>query len=429
MALTLLFGFVVLLVLGVPLAFVMGGAGLLALLVEGELSLLIAPQRFFHGINSFSLMAIPFFILAADLMSASAITSAILRFASGLIGHIRGGLGHVNVLTNMIFAGISGSALADAAGPGAIMMRMMQKAGYDKHYSAALSGAGATIGPIIPPSIIMVIYAITHSQVTVGGLFMAGIVPGILLGIALAITNHLLARRHGYGEVRAPHSWAERGRRFWQALPALLMPVIVIGGITSGLFTATEASAVAVIYALLVGTLVTRQLTPALIAKVLVQSALVTSGALLIVGMASLLAWILTVLQLPQEIAAAIAGITTDPIMVMLIVGLFVFICGFFIDTLPAIIILVPVLAPLAAKFGIDPLHFAMAIVLNLTIGLITPPVGGVLFVISSVSRLRIEAIAKAMVPFIMAEGIVLVMVMLIPEVSLFLPHLLGFKR
>ncbi len=429
MALTLLFGFVVLLVLGVPLAFVMGGAGLLALLVEGELSLLIAPQRFFHGINSFSLMAIPFFILAADLMSASAITSAILRFASGLIGHIRGGLGHVNVLTNMIFAGISGSALADAAGPGAIMMRMMQKAGYDKHYSAALSGAGATIGPIIPPSIIMVIYAITDSQVTVGGLFMAGIVPGILLGIALAITNHLLARRHGYGEVREPHSWAERGRRFWQALPALLMPVIVIGGITSGLFTATEASAVAVIYALLVGTLVTRKLTPALIAKVLVQSALVTSGALLIVAMASLFAWILTVLQLPQEIAAAIAGITTDPIMVMLIVGLFVFICGFFIDTLPAIIILVPVLAPLAAKFAIDPLHFAMAIVLNLTIGLITPPVGGVLFVISSVSRLRIEAIAKAMVPFIIADSIVLLMVMLIPEVSLFLPHLLGFKR
>ncbi len=429
MGIALLLGFVSLLALGVPLAFVMGGAGLLAILVDGEISLLLVPQRFFHGINSFSLMAIPFFILAADLMSASAITSAILRFASSLIGHIRGGLGHVNVLTNMIFAGISGSALADAAGPGAIMMRMMQKAGYDKHYAAALSGAGATIGPIIPPSIIMVIYAITDNQVTVAGLFMAGVVPGILLGVSLAIANHLIARRNNYGEIRPASSWPERGRRFRAALPALLMPVIVIGGIVSGLFTSTEASAVAVIYALLVGTLVTRKLTPALIGKVLVQSAMVTSGALLIVAMASLFAWILTVLQLPQDVANAIGSVTDNPLLVMLIVGVFVFICGFFIDTLPAIIILVPVLAPLAAKFGIDPLQFAMAIVLNLTIGLITPPVGGVLFVISSVSRLRFEAIARAMVPFIIAELVVLLMVMFIPQVSLALPHLFGFTR
>ncbi len=429
MGLTLLLGFVVLLVLGVPLAFVMGGAALLALLVDGGMSLLVLPQRFFNGINAFSLMAIPFFILAADLMSASAITSAILRFTSGLIGHIRGGLGHVNVMTNMIFAGISGSALADAAGPGSIMMRMMQKAGYDKHYAAALSGAGATIGPIIPPSIIMVIYAITDNQVTVAGLFMAGVVPGILLGLSLAITNHLICKRHGYGDARPAIPWRERAARLREALPALLMPVIVIGGITSGMFTSTEASAVAVVYALLVGTLVTRKLTPALIAKVLVQSALVTSGALLIVAMASLFAWILTILQLPQEVANAIGSLTTDPLLVILIVGAFVFICGFFIDTLPAIIILVPVLAPLAAKFGIDPLHFAMAIVLNLTIGLITPPVGGVLFVMSSVSRLRFEAIARAMLPFLMAEMVVLLLVMFIPEVSLTLPHLFGFRR
>lgn len=429
MGLTLLASFVLLLAFGVPLAFVMGGAGLLALLAEGEMSLLIMPQRFFHGIHAFSLMAIPFFILAADLMSASAITSAILRFTSSLIGHIRGGLGHVNVLTNMIFAGISGSALADAAGPGAIMMRMMQRAGYDRHYAAALSGAAATIGPIIPPSIIMVVYAITDNQVTVGGLFIAGIVPGLLLGASLAAANHFISRRRGYGETRPAASWRERGRHLRAALPALLMPLLVIGGISSGMFTATEASAVAVVYALLVGTLVTRTLTPALIAKVMLQSAMVTSGALLIVAMASLFAWVLTVLQLPQAVGMAIGQLTSDPLAVMLIVCAFVLVCGLFIDTLPAIIILVPVLAPLAPAFGIDPLHLAMAIVLNLTIGLITPPVGGVLFVISSVSRLRIEPIARAILPFLAAELVVLLLVIVVPEISLWLPRTMGFAK
>ena len=210
MGLALLIVFVLGLALGAPVAFVMGGAGLAALLVDGNLSLLSVPQRFFNGINSFPLMAVPFFILAADLMSASAITTAILRFTNSLVGHIRGGLGHVNVLTNMVFAGISGSALADAAGPGAIMMRMMQRAGYEKHYSAALSAATATIGPIIPPSIIMVIYALSDSRVTVAGLFMSGIVPGILLGIALMVTNAILSRRRVYGTGGEPVSWGER---------------------------------------------------------------------------------------------------------------------------------------------------------------------------------------------------------------------------
>jgi tripartite ATP-independent transporter DctM subunit len=429
MGIALLFGFLVMMAIGMPIAFVMGGAGMLALLVEGKLSLLSVPQRFFNGINSFPLMAVPFFILAADLMSASAITSAILRFTNNLVGHIRGGLGHVNVLTNMIFAGISGSALADAAGPGAIMMRMMQRVGYDPHYSAALSAATATIGPIIPPSIVMVIYAISDSRVTVAGLFMAGILPGILLGVALAVTNHIISVRRGYKFAQRKVSGAERMRSLWKATPALLMPVIIIGGILSGLFTSTEAAAVAVIYALLVGLFVTRALTPSLIAKVFLQSALVTSAALLIVAMASLFAWILTVLQLPQDIAASIGQLTTNPLLVMLIVAVFVLICGFFIDTLPAVIILVPVLAPLTDQFGINPLHFAMAIVLNLTIGLITPPVGGVLFVITSVSRLKFERIAKAILPFVLAELVVLLLVILFPSISLTVPGWFGFTR
>ncbi|MGE5116967.1 MAG: TRAP transporter large permease [Betaproteobacteria bacterium] len=429
MGLTLLVVFVVGLAVGVPVAFVMGGAGLLALVADGNLSLLSVPQRFFNGINSFPLMAVPFFILAADLMSASAITTAILRFTNSLVGHIRGGLGHVNVLTNMVFAGISGSALADAAGPGAILMRMMWRSGYEQHYSAALSAATATIGPIIPPSIIMVIYAMSDSHVTVAGLFAAGIVPGVLLGLALMVANAILSRRHGFGAPGVPVPWADRGRRFLAAIPALLMPVIIIGGIVGGIFTATEAAAVAVVYALFVGLFVTRQLTPKLIVRVLLQSSLVTSAALLIVAMASLFAWILTVLQLPQHVAGLIGTLTDSALVVMFIVAVFVLICGFFIDTLPAVIILVPVLAPLIDQFHINPLHFAMAIVLNLTIGLITPPVGGVLFVITSVSRLKFEAISRAIVPFVLAEIAVLALVILVPQLSTAVPLWLGFTR
>jgi tripartite ATP-independent transporter DctM subunit len=421
--------FVVGLLVGLPIAFAMGGAGLVALAVDGKLSLLSVPQRLFDGINSFPLMAVPFFILAADLMTASGITTALLRFANSLVGHIRGGLGHVNVVTSMMFAGISGSALADAAGPGAVEMRMMEKGGYDKYYAAALSAATATIGPIIPPSIIMVIYALTDSRVTVAGLFLAGVIPGLLLGVALMAMNHWLSIRRGYGAAHEPMTLAERLVALWKALPVLLMPAIIIAGILTGLFTPTEASAVAVFYALFVGLFVTRTLDGPIIAKVLLQSGLVTSAALLIVSMASLFAWLLTLLQIPQTIAAAIGGLTTDPLAIMLIVMVFVLTCGLFIDTLPAVIILVPVLAPLSEQFGIDPLHFAMAVVLNLTVGLVTPPVGGVLFVMTSVGRLRFERLSRAILPLLAAELVVLLAVVLFPALSTTVPGWFGYTR
>jgi tripartite ATP-independent transporter DctM subunit len=417
------------LVIGVPVAIAMGAAGLVALVAEGKLSLLSVPQRFFDGINSFPLMAVPFFILAADLMTASGITTALLRFSNSLVGHIRGGLGHVNVVTSMLFAGISGSALADAAGPGAVEMRMMQKGGYDKYYAAALSAATATIGPIIPPSIIMVIYALTDSRVTVAGLFLAGVIPGLLLGAALMAANHWISIRRGYGAAHERMTWGERLVALWKALPVLLMPAIIIAGILAGLFTPTEASAVAVFYALFVGLFVTRTLNGRIIAKVLLQSGLVTSAALLIVSMASLFAWLLTLLQIPQTIAAAIGGLTRDPVAIMLVVMVFVLACGLVIDTLPAVIILVPVLAPLADQFGIHPLHLAMAIVLNLTIGLITPPVGGVLFVMTSVGRLRFERLSKAILPLLAAELVVLLGVVLFPALSTTVPGWFGYTR
>jgi tripartite ATP-independent transporter DctM subunit len=429
MAVVLFAVFLIGMVIGLPIAFFMGIAGLLALVWEGKLSLLSVPQRLFDGINSFPLMAVPFFILAADLMTASGITTALLRFSQSIVGHIRGGMGHVNVVTSVMFAGISGSALADAAGPGAIEMRMMEKAGYDKYYAAALSAATATIGPIIPPSIIMVIYALTDSRVTVAGLFLAGVLPGLLLGAALMAANHYISVKRGYGAATKRESWAERGRALLHAIPILAMPTIIIGGILSGLFTPTEASAVAVFYALLVGLFWTRTLNARVIAKVLLQSGLVTSAALLIVSMASLFAWLLTLLQIPQSIAALIGTLTSDPLMIMLIVALFVLVCGLFIDTLPAVIILVPVLAPLGDQFGINPLHLAMSIVLNLTIGMITPPVGAVLFVMASVGRLRFELLSKAVMPLLAAELVVLLLVILFPALSTTVPGWFGYTR
>jgi tripartite ATP-independent transporter DctM subunit len=428
MAATLLTVFVVGLIVGLPVALTMGLAGTLAVLVGGQFPPIVTVQYMFNGIDSFPLMAVPFFILAAELMTAGGLINALLRFANDLVGHIRGGLGHVNVLVSVLFAGISGSALADAAGPGALEMRMMRRAGYHADYAGALSAATATIGPIIPPSILMVIYAIADNRVTVAALFLAGVVPGLMLGLALAAANHWISIRRGYRfrSVRAPVRCLARS--FWGALPALLMPAIILGGILGGVFTPTEAAAAAVGYAILIG-LATGGLKPRDIPRVFVRSGVITAAVLLIVAMASLFAWLLTVLQIPQTLAAALGGLTESPLLIMFLLALFALLCGLVIDTLPALIILVPVLAPIAYRVGIDPLHFAMMLVLNLTIGMITPPVGPVLFVISAVGRLRMEALVRAILPLLLAEFAVLVLVILFPALSTTVPRLFGYAH
>lgn len=423
----LLFVFAGCLVVGVPIAVIMGISALAALLVDGTIPLAVVPRRMFNGIDSFPLMAVPFFILAADLMTAGKITAALLNLSNAMVGHIRGGLGQVNVLVSMFFAGISGSALADAAGPGAIAMRMMRRGGYPAEYAGALSAATATIGPIIPPSIIMVIYAISDDKVTVIGLFLAGIVPGILLGVALGLTNYWLSRRRGWGGGWAKASLMKRLAATWRALPAIIMPLIILGGILSGVFTATEAAAVAVVYALIIGIFVTRTLNRGNLFGIFVRSAIVTSAVLLIVSTSSVFAWLLAYYQVPQTFAELISGLDIGPTGVLLLLALMILICGLFIDTLPAVIILVPVLAPVAAQFGIDPTHFAIMLVLNLTIGMATPPVGPVLFVIGTVGRIRLEVLSRAIVPLLLAEFVVLALVIFIPALSLTVPSWFGF--
>ncbi|MDF1586764.1 TRAP transporter large permease [Marinimicrococcus flavescens] len=430
MAVTVLLGaFLVALLVGMPVALTMGGAGLLAMAVDGKLSTLLAVQRMFSGIDSFPLMAVPFFILAAELMTGGRITDILLRFACQIIGNVRGGLGYANVLMSIFFAGISGSALADAAGPGSVTIRMMRQAGYHPEYAAALTASGAVIAPIIPPSIIMIIYALTDNSVSVAGIFLAGIVPGLLLGLALFVVNFLVSRRRDYrfGIERPP--LGAFLRQSWQAIPALLLPVIILGGIHGGIFTPTEASAVAAAYALFLGMVVFRSLRLADLPRILVGTALMTSAVLLIVSMASVFAYMLTILQVPQSVTGFIVELGLSQLGLLLALSLFLLFCGLFLDTLPAVIILVPILAPLAQMAGIHPLHFAMVVVLNLTIGMITPPVGAVLFVTTVVSRVPMGALIRAIMPMLMAEMVVFLLIVLFPGLSLWLPGLLGYSR
>lgn len=428
MAKSLIILFFATLLLSVPVAFTMGIAGVAAIFIDGSLNPLVATQRMFAGIDSFPLMAVPFFILASELMTACGLTGALLRFANALVGHVRGGLGHVNILVSMLFAGISGSALADAAGPSAIVMRMMREAGYEKSYAGALSAATATIGPIIPPSILAVIFAISTTGVTVAGLFLAGIVPGLLLGLSLAVANHIVSTRRGYRgrEERATRS--ELRSATLAAMPALIMPALILGGILFGVFTPTEAGAVASAYALFLGA-VMRAFDLRGLYGAFVRAAVVTSSVFLIVAMASIFAWLLTYLQIPQELAKMISQITDNRLGILFILAGFALICGFFIDTLPALIILTPILGPIAYAAGIDPLQFGMMLVLNLTIGMITPPVGPVLFVIATVGDLKLEGLFKAVLPLLLAELLVLLLVILVPAISTFVPNLFGFAN
>jgi C4-dicarboxylate transporter DctM subunit len=421
----ILFGsLILLLALGVPVAFSIGMASFAAMLANG-LPLISLAQKLLTGVDSFPLMALPFFLLAAELMTGGALAEVLLRFAAMFVGHRRGGLGYTNILTLTFFSGISGSALADAAGPGSILIRMMRKSGYPAAYAAALTATAAVVGPIIPPSIIMIIYALQDQHVSVVSLFMAGIVPGLLISGSLMTYNFWASRKRNFrGEGEAP-DFRTIVATTWRALPALVLPVIIVVGIHGGVFTPTEASVIAVFYALVCGLFVYRTLTIAMLPGILARAAFMTAAVLVIVAMCSAFAWVLTVLKVPQGLALWIGGLGLDPLTFLLAVNILLLLFGIFIEPLPGVMVLVPILAPMAYALGIDPTHFAIVVIVNLTLGMITPPVGGLLFVTAMVAKIRLQELNKELYPMLAVQIGVLALITLVPEISTWLPKAL----
>jgi TRAP-type transport system large permease protein len=421
--------FLLTLAMGVPIAFTMLIASLAAVLVQGSFDPMVAVQNLFAGVDSFPLLAIPFFILAAELMSGGALTEVLLRFASRLVGHVRGGLGHTNILTLTFFSGISGSALADAAGPGSMLIRMMKKAGYAPEYAAALTASTAIIGPIIPPSIIMIVYALTENSVSIMGLFLGGVVPGLLIALALVVVNHWISARRNYRSSERRATPREIAVSFVKALPALVLPLIILGGMHAGVFTPTEASAVAVFYALVVGKYVYRTLRFDMLPAILFRTAMLTAAILMIVAASEVFSWVLTVGQIPQAVAQWMASFDLSPLELLLLINLFLLLAGIFIEPLPGVMILVPILAPLALAAGIHPLHFAIVVIFNLTLGMITPPVGALLFVTSIVSGVSMGKMTRELAPMFAAQLVVLLLLTLFPALVVSLPGAFGYTR
>jgi tripartite ATP-independent transporter DctM subunit len=418
--------FILLLALGAPVVFALLVGPGLSLLLDDETRYFAALlSRFYNGIDSFPLLAVPFFILAGELMNSGGITVAIVRFAQSLVGHLRGGLAQVNILSAMLFAGISGSAVADASAIGKMLVPAMERAGYTRAFAAAVTAAAAVIGPIIPPSGIMVLYGFVMN-VSVGALFAAGVVPGLMIGLGLMLTTRLLAGRHRLPAAAQKATWRERGVAFRGSYLALLMPAILLGGMLSGIFTATEGAAVACAYALIVSVFVLRTVDGSELGRIFRNTALQSSVILLLVGAAVTLGWLVTVSGMATGIAATMLAITDDVNLLLFLVNLLLFFVGMFLDAGPAILILGPVLAPVFIGMGVDPVHFALVMCVNLTVGLATPPMGLVLFVASSVSGERLEKIVRAILPFLAVEVLVIFLITYFPALVLALPRWLG---
>ncbi|CAO3458937.1 TRAP transporter large permease [Azospirillum largimobile] len=414
--------FAVLLILGAPVGIALGGASAVYL-VGSDIDLAVVPQFMYAGMDSFVLLCIPGFVLAGNLMNGGGITDQIVLFSNRLVGHIRGGLGLANVTGSMVFAGISGTAVAETASIGAVMIPAMRKSGYDAPFAAAVTAAASTVGPIIPPSVPMIIVG-TLTGLSVGKMFMAGAVPGLLLGLGMMLTVWILARVRNYP--REPWQGfgalvrASRGA-FW----ALLMTAIILFGIVGGYFTPTEASIVAALYAFVIGLFVYKGFTLRQLPAILLESAIGSGGLILLVGLANVFGWILTSEQIPQAIAASMLALTTDKYLIILMINILLLIVGTFMETIAALIILFPPLLAVATQVGIDPIHFATFAVLNLMIGLTTPPVGVCLFVAANIAKISLGAITKAIWPFLLCNILILFLVSYIPALSLWLPSLL----
>ncbi len=389
-------------------------------LQSGDRSLLIVVQMAFQSLDSFSLMAVPFFILAGHLMQSGGVARRLVQLANAFVGWIRGGLGAVAVLTSLLFATVSGSSSATTAAIGSVLIPEMEKKGYPRSFAASVAASSGELGAIIPPSIPMIVYALT-ANVSVGALFIAGILPGILITVSLILTVCVIARIKGFDEVH-PVSLKD-----WtigvlvalrDAMLALMMPVIILGGIYGGLFTATEASCIAVLYGLFLGMFVYKEITLKNLLGIFARAAVMSSIILLIVAFAAVFAYLLTINQVPQRVAALLGSVTTNPLVFLLLVNVMLFVVGMFIEALAAILIIVPILAPISVSFGIDPIHFGMIVITNLAVGMVTPPVGVNLFVVCEVAQLKMHQLARYLVIFLAVLAVDILIITYIPAIS-----------
>jgi len=413
--------FVVTLLLRFPIAFALGLACLAYVIGEG-IPLVILPLKMYSGIDVFVLLSIPGFILAGNIMNHGGLTDRIINFSNRLLGHIRGGLALANIGASMLFAGISGTAVADTASLGSVMIPAMKREGYPVAFSAAVTASSSTVGPIIPPSVPMII-AGTLTGLSVGRLFLAGAIPGLMIGVGLLLVTYFIAKKRNYPKLEKS-SPGEMIKGFLDAFWAILMMIIILFGIVGGIFTPTEASIIAVLYALLVGAFIYRKIKWNMISGIVIDSMKTSASLMVLVGFANIFGWILIIEQVPQELAATLLDITDTPWILLLLINLILIMVGTFMETIAALLIMFPLLLKVATSVGVDPIQFAVIAVLNLIIGLTTPPVGVCLFVASSIGNISMGKVVQAIWPFLLVCLAVLLLVTYVPQISLFLPGL-----
>lgn len=423
MILMLFVVFFICLFIGVPIAIAIGFGTVVAFFLDGTFPLTQVPHRMVNGVYSFPLVAVPLFILAGSLAGETSIATRLVRFANALVGHIRGGLGHVNVASSMFFGGISGSAVADTAAVGSLMVPAMEKQGYTRADAGAITICSSTIGVLVPPSIPMVLYGVTVGS-SIGALFLAGLVPGILVGLLLMVAVWIMAKRKGWPQSERRASVNELWESFKGAILSLLLPVFLLGAIVSGLTTATEAGVIGVLYALFLAGVVYREYSFKQLFDILVSSSINTAIPLFVVATTSVAAWIIAIEQFPAQLVAFFNEIELGTVVLLLCMNFFLLMIGMVLDLVPALILFAPILLPIAMEAGMHPIQFGVMMVINLGIGLVTPPVGNCLYVGSVIARVELWQLVRAVLPFLFVNIVVLLLVTFVPEISLFLPSL-----
>jgi len=422
----LVIAFIILLGLGVPIAWSIGLSSILTMLVSIPAlpALTTVAHRMATGLDSFSLLAIPFFILAGQIMNRGGIARRLIAFARTLVGSLPGGLAHVNIMAAMMFGAIAGSAVAAASAIGSFMTDEMEKEGYSKEFAAAVNITSSTTGMVIPPSNILIVYSLASGGVSIAALFLAGYIPGILTGLLLMIVAGVWSKKKGF-KVGKRSTFKEVWSTFWAAFPSLLLLIVVIGGIVAGIFTATEASAVAVLYCLIL-TYIYREISWDALPEIFLSAVGTTAIVMLLIGTSMSMSWIMAYENIPQNITSFLLGVSDSKFVILLIINLTLLFVGIFMDMTPAVLIFTPIFLPVVTSLGMDPTHFGIIMVLNLTIGLCTPPVGSVLFVGVGVAGTTIQKVIKPLMPLFIAMLISLILVTYIPELSLFLPRIFG---